>query len=290
MKNALSLLLLALSLTQASHPAIARVTEGHENGNAGDIYAIEFKLTARDIVQRLRLLTSDDLNGINLTQLSGAILVTTVSSEERVFLNGYEVNAKNLPAEGKIVINRSWWRPLRMASETKNRVRLVLHEYLPLIGVADEGALVSERLIALLDIKNFDPNRWWNPLNPANHITLSLEGGPQGCSLPTIKPNPSNSEEDFSVETNGTCGDFYRKVVVHKASFTAPPSTGYRGTVHRYSIAVIDRDSKVLGVTHYTPRIAECLSLEDGTCALGGSLNPGDGSVSLQFWLLREAQ
>lgn len=280
---------LLVALLHVSVPtAKADITEGHENGNAGDIYAIEFKLTARDIVQRLRLLSPDDIQGINLTQLSGAILVTKVSSEERVYLNGYEVNAKNLPADGRIVINRSWWRPLRMASETKNRVRLVLHEYLPLIGVPDEGALVSERLIALLDIKNFDPNRWWNPLNPANHITLTLEAGPQGCYLPTIKPNPAVSQEDFSVETTGTCGNYYRKVVVAKASFNAPPSTGYRGTVHRYSIAVIDRDAKVLGVTHYTPRIAECLSLEDGTCALGGSLNPGDASVSVQFWLLRE--
>lgn len=284
---------LILTLMIALLPALqvfADVTEGHENGNAGDIYAIEFKLTARDIVQRLRLLSADELKGINLNQLVGAILATKVSSEERVFLNGYEVNAKNLPAEGRIVINRSWWRPLRLASETKNRARLVLHEYLPLIGVPDEGAVISERLIALMDIKNFDPNRWWNPLNPANHISLTLEGAPEGCTLPSMNPNPSISEEDFTAETKGSCGDMYRKVVVHKSSFNAPPSTGYRGTVHRYSIAVIDKDAKVLGVTHYTPRIAECLNPEDGTCALGGSLNPGDGSVSLQFWLLRETK
>lgn len=277
-----------LSLVSAI-PAQANLTEGHENGNAGDIFAIEFKLTARDVVQRLRLLSPDDLNGISLSQLSAAILKTKVSSEEHVYLYGYEVNAKNLPKENLIVINRSWWRPLRVASETRNRLRLVLHEYLPLIGVGDEGARISERLIALMDIRNFDHHRWWNPLNPANQINFSLDGGPEGCFLPSIRPDPSVSEEVLTSVTTGTCGDFFRKVVVQKSSVNAPPG-GYRGKVHRYMITLVGHGSETIGTIRYTPRIAECLSLEHSTCALGGSLSPGDGSVSIQFWMLREKE
>jgi len=287
MRNYSTLFLVISALTAMSLPA-AVANAGYENGNAGDVFAIEFKLTARDIAQRLRLLPKGDLQGVSLKKLANAIISTTVSTDDHVFLDGFEVNAKNYPDEGKIVLNRNWWAGVRVSTETINRLRLVLHEYLPLIDVPDEGAKVSERLIALLDIKNYNPKVWWSPLNPANHLTLKLDGGTEDCQIPSVDFNLAESEENFAVETFGTCTDEeFRIVQVHKSSYNAPPSTGFHGTVHLFEFTVINKFNVVVGKMAVRPQIAECLAPDEGTCALGGNIY--FGGLNFQFWLLRDS-
>ena len=262
----------------------AQAPAGWENGNAGDIYSAEFILTGRDLFQRLKLLPASELTGIDLNRFYGAVMNTKVHSDEYVELNGYEVDAKNLPETGEIILNRSRWRPLRAESETRQRFLLVLHEYLWVAGVEDPQFRVSGRLMSQLTVIDYNPNRWWNPLNPANHLSLRLDYAPNNCVLSGMDFNTQAAEEQFSVEAKGECGEAYRKVEVTKHSFTAPPSTGARGTFHRYDVRVFDRGGLV-GALTYEPDWGVCVLPQDGSCRLGGKIYAG--GVELNFWLLR---
>lgn len=258
---------------------------GWDNGNAGDIYTAEFILTARDILPRLKLLPQSEIAEIDFNRLAGAVLNTKVHSEEKLELNGYEVDAKNYPDRGEIILSRSRWRVLRTPQETTNRLMLVLHEYLFLIGINDTQFRLSGRIIPLLDIENFNPNLWRNPLNPANRITTSLEFSPEGCSAPSLEFNLSSASEEVTAATAGDCGEAYRLISVRKNSFAAPASTGARGTFHRYEISVRSATNELLGGFTYEPKWGDCVLPQDGTCMLSGKVFVG--GVEFLFWLAR---
>lgn len=282
MKTSIGLLLAFLTLLAPQAQARAL---GWDNGNAGDTYTAEFILTARDILPRLKLLPQSEIAEIDLNRLAGAVLGTKVHSEEKLELNGYEVDAKNYPDRGEILVSRSRWRVLRTPQETTNRLMLVLHEYLFLIGIDDTQFRLSGRLIPLLGIENFNPNHWQNPLNPANRVTMSLEYSPNGCSVPSLDFNLSAPSEEVTASTTGECGSAYRRITVRKNSFAAPPSSGARGTFHRYEISVRGETDELLGGFTYEPKWGECLLPQDGTCMLSGKISAG--GVEFLFWLAR---
>ena len=105
--------------------------------------------------------------------------------------------------------------------------------------------------------------------------------------LPSIEFNLQESEEKFDVETSGNCRPAdYRKIQIRKSSYSAPPSSGYRGTVHLFQITVLNSSDQQIGSASFRPKIGECLAPDEGTCSLGGSLFLAN--VSFQFWLLRD--
>ncbi|MBS1971907.1 MAG: hypothetical protein JSU04_16470 [Bdellovibrionales bacterium] len=257
---------------------------GWDHGNAGDSYAAEFIMTAKDLVVHLKTLPSTELKQVNLALLIGAIETTTVRSEDQViYKDGREVEAVNDPDQQLIVVNRSIWRTRRADTETIHRYTFVLHEYLGIMRIDDEQYKVSGPIVALLDLKNYNPSQWWNPLNPVNYITMNLIYSSGSCKMDGLTFDLNKTEEVLMTETTGDCGDEYRKVVVAKSSLTAPPSSNARGTFHRFQIGVLDKDGKTIGNLTYEPEWGRCLGPQTGACTSSGKLLVG--GVEFIFWL-----
>lgn len=274
--------IILLFTTLLSLPTFA--VTGWDHGNAGDSYAAEFIMTAKDLVLRLKTLPSTELKEINLALLIGAIETTTVRSDDKViYKDGLEVEAVNDPDQGLIVVNRNIWRTRRADSETIHRYTFVLHEYLGIMRINDEQYKVSGPLVALLDVKNYNPSLWWNPLNPVNYITMNLIYSSGSCKMNGLAFDLNKTEEMLISETTGDCGDEYRKVMVAKSSLTAPPSSNARGTFHRFQIAVFDRAGANIGSLTYEPEWGRCLGPQTGACSSSGKLLVG--GVEFIFWL-----
>ena len=276
---------LAMALLTLAAPLAAHAT-GFENGNAGDAYAAEFILTAKDMATRLRALPASELRGVNTDQLSGAIITTTVHSAERLSLRGEEVDAINYPDKKLIRINRSRWRNLRVGAKTVSRFTLALHEYLGIMGLDDSQYRLSSPLVSRIDINDYSPTRFWNPLNPASRIGLNLLYAPDDCAVGGLDFDVNKADEQQTALTTGNCGKAYRKVVVTKSSSVTPPDSHAHGTFHRFDLAVYDRDSKLLGRVEYEPEWGICLLPKDTKCQLSGKLRIG--GVEFNFWMLRQ--
>jgi len=253
-----------------SVPALA--VDGWEHGNAGDSYAAEFVMTAKDLVIRLKTLPSTELKEVNLALLIGAIETTTVRTEDKLIYKGLEVEAVNDPDQKMIHLNRSIWRSRRSENSTIARYTFVLHEYLGIMRVNDDQYKVSGPLVALLDLKNYNPSMWWNPLNPVNYITMNMVYSSGSCKIEGLKFDLQKTEEMLVSETTGDCGDDYRKVVVAKSSGTAPPSSNARGTFHRFQLAMFDRNGNTISQLTYDPEWGRCLGPQEGACASSGKL------------------
>ncbi len=259
---------------------------GWENGNAGDTYAAEFRLSARDIIQRLELSKMGDSPVYDVSALR-AVLDATVVSEERVYLNMVEVDAANYPSQRLIKINRARWNELRRSTETRARWRVVLHEYLWLSGVDDTGFLLSDRLIGYLNPNNYSPNIWWNPVNPANRIAPSLVFKPDDCAFDVVTLNLAAAEEKYEVESKGAgCGNAYRKLRIEKITGLTPVSSAVRGRFHMYDLRVYDRQGSKLGELGFEPEWGACLLPDESTCRVSGKMTIG--GVEIVFWFLRE--
>jgi hypothetical protein len=284
------LLLLFFSVSaraQSTSPTDINHT-GWESGNAGDTYAAEFRLTAKDVVQRLELLYQNSKPVIDIAALKAAVgPSTTVVSEDHVLLNGEEVDAANFPKQHLIKVNRSRWKDLRRSTETKSRLRVSLHEFLFIASVDDTAFVVSDHLIELLDIGNYSPDIWWNPVNPANYVITGLNYGPTDCSLASARLNVLNSDETVVLETAGHCSDAaYRKVKIVKTAGVIPASSHVRGLFHQYWITVFDRNQNKLSEMQFEPTWGQCLLPDSGSCALSGKMTVA--GVELAFWFLRE--
>ncbi len=183
---ALFLSLALLSLTERSGA-------GWENGNAGDVFVAEFQLTARDIVQRLELLKNGPQSVYDTRKLRALLSpgAVTVVSEDTVELDGMERDAVNYYNEKLIRISRKRWQEYRQSTHTRGRMRMVLHEYLPLADVDDRNFQVSDHLISLINPANFNPDAWWEPVNPINFVSTQLTFAPANCELPDAKVSRS---------------------------------------------------------------------------------------------------
>lgn len=269
-------------LTFSSHLSFA----GWDHGNAGDTVASEFILTGRDILLRLELLFENNKPVFDTTNLRAAVSATEVVSEEHVFLDGFERDAVNYyPSKRLIKVNRSRWNQLRRSTETKARLRLVLHEYLWISGVDDTRFEHSERLIELLKINNYSPSVWWNPVNPANYVNATLSFSPDGCAFQAGNLNVKLYDETLIMETSGPCNESYRKIRIIKSAGVTPPSSNARGLFHKYEITVFDREQRIKGEMIFEPEWGACLLPEKGTCQVSGKMTIG--GVQIIFWFLR---
>lgn len=272
--------------TLASPSTFAAGALGWENGNAGDTYAAEFRLTGKDIVQRLGLLRIGDQPAYDTAALRAA-LNAKVESAPAVYLNGAEVDAANYPAKGLIQVNRARWDFLRRSTETRARWRVVLHEYLWMSGVDDSDFVKSDELIGYLNPRNYSPNIWWNPVNPVNVLMAGLVFKPQDCAFANLDLNLNAAAESFALETTGAdCGEHYRRLQVVKSAGLTPASSAVRGMFHRFDLMVFDRNGTKLGAAGFEPAWGECLLPEDGTCRASGKIIIG--GVEVVFWYLRE--
>jgi hypothetical protein len=263
------------------------VWAGFENGNAGDAFSSEFILSGRDIVQRLELLTKSGKTIYDTTNLRVALTTTEVVSDEHVFLNGYERDAVNyFPTQRLIKMGRARWRELRRSTETKARLQLVLHEYLWVSGENDTNFAVSQRLISFLNISNYSPDVWWNPVNPMNYVVPTLSFAPAGCVIAPGKLDVKSSDETVEIESTGSCGDAYRKLRIVKTAGVTPASSNVRGLFHKFELTVFDKTARPLGQMVFEPEWGKCLLPEDGTCQVSGKFTIGD--VEMVFWFLRE--
>ncbi|MEK2645059.1 hypothetical protein [Bdellovibrio sp. BCCA] len=259
---------------------------GWDHGNAGDTVASEFILSGRDVLQRLELLFENNKPVFDATNLRAAIMTTEVVSEDHVMLDGFERDAVNYyPTKRLIKVNRSRWTDLRRSTETKARLRLVLHEYLWISGVDDTNFIHSEHLIELLNINNYSPSIWWNPVNPANYVKAQLTFAPEGCTIQPGKLDVKLSEETLIMETAGNCQDSYRQVQIVKQAGVTPPSSNARGLFHKYEITVLDRTKTLKGEMIFEPEWGACLLPEKGVCQVSGKMTIG--GVELVFWFLR---
>jgi len=284
MKNFICILL--AGVVGASQAQAGRIGRGWENGNAGDAYVSEFILSGRDVLQRLELIFEKDKNVFDTTNLRAAIASTEVVSEEHVYLDGFERDAVNYyPTERLIKLNRSRWRELRRSTETKARLRLVLHEYLWISGVDDTNFKESERLIELLNISNYSPSTWWNPVNPINYVNTTLSFAPAGCTFTPGKFDVKKAEETVVLETSGDCKDSYRKVEFVKSTGVTPASSNVRGLFHSYQIKVYDNTQTIKGEMTFEPEWGACLVPESGSCRGSGKMTLG--GVEIVFWFLR---
>lgn len=260
---------------------------GWDNGNAGDAYASEFILSGRDLVQRIELLTDRGAPIYDTTNLRAAVQTTEVVSEEHVSLDGYERDAVNFyPNKRLIKLNRTRWRDLRKSTETKIRLRLVLHEYLWISGVDDTNYTHSDPLIEQLNISNYSPSIWWNPVNPVNFVRLGLSYSPNGCIFESAKFNLKNSNETLDLVPTGNCGPEYRRVQIVKSTGITPPSSNVRGFFHMFQISIFDKDNVLKGEMNFEPEWGACLVPENESCRASGKMSIG--GVELIFMYLRE--
>jgi hypothetical protein len=283
MKLLISLLLLLVPMSCV--PAFAL---GWENGNAGDAVASEFILTGRDVLQRLQLLFKNDKPVFDPAKLRAVIKSTEVTSVDRVFLRGLERDAENFyPTRPLIKVSRTRWTDLRRSTRTKDRLRLVLHEYLWMSGKPDKDFSESDHLIELLNIKNYSPDIWWNPVNPLNYVAPTLSFAPEGCAMQPVSLRPTSQDETVDIESSGSCGDAYRKLHIVKTAGITPASSNVRGLFHSFALTVTDAAGNKLGEMTFEPEWGKCLLPEEGSCQASGKMTIG--GVEIVFWFLRES-
>jgi hypothetical protein len=134
LNHSLSILLLA---ALAATP-LARAGEPQE-GHGGDPFALEFADTGRALVSFVKSLDAGQLKGFTADELAKSVRKTRVISQKRVWLKGAEVAAKNFWDRRLIVVGAIRWREL--GNDPLRRARLVLHEYLGVIGKDWAGSL-----------------------------------------------------------------------------------------------------------------------------------------------------
>jgi len=127
---------LALTLAFSSASAGPRII-----GNGGDVHALQFIVFAQRV---LLYLQNSEIEGVDAVALEKIIESAKVESTNRTLtLNGMPKDALNFPSEQKIVFNRQRWSS--MLSE--ERLALVLHEYLGLLGVEQANYEHSKLLL-----------------------------------------------------------------------------------------------------------------------------------------------
>lgn len=116
---------------------------GGDRGNGGDTYASEFVAAAYGILQWLH---EHPVAEIKTESLALVILQTKVYSQDQLTLEGQTVDAINYPKAkpARIEINRQRWDQIR--DDEYRQWRLVLHEYLPILGIDDRNYQVSRKL------------------------------------------------------------------------------------------------------------------------------------------------
>lgn len=110
-------------------------------GNGGDVYALQFVSYANKI---LLYLQNSQVEGLDIKTLSKAIESAKVESTTKdLKLNGMDKDAINYPTQNRIVFNQKRWSSML----NDERLALVLHEYLGLIGKEDANYQFSKLVL-----------------------------------------------------------------------------------------------------------------------------------------------
>lgn len=118
---------------------------GGMDAGGGDAYAAEFSAVAHQLVQAAQDAVGA---GIDATALDEAIAETEVVSKEKVYLNEIEKDAINYPGLKRIELSRQRWDAIR--GDVTKRFRLVLHEYLGIMGLDDREYKISSYFLSNL--------------------------------------------------------------------------------------------------------------------------------------------
>jgi hypothetical protein len=134
---------------------VSHAKDGQE-GHGGDTVVAEFLLLANDIAEafgevEVTLLPSETFS----TEFDEALRDTTVTSAENVYLGDVEVDAINFPTTGdsRIIVGRSRWLDNRI--NNFQRRRLVVHEYLSILGYEDFHYKLSHSLVLKIEEEKF---------------------------------------------------------------------------------------------------------------------------------------
>lgn len=110
-------------------------------GNGGDIYALQFVSYADKVLLYLR---NSNVIGLDLKALAKVIETAVVESRtEPLKIKGVDKDAINYPSENRIIFNRNRWSSMI----NDERLALVLHEYLGLLGKEDVNYAYSKLLL-----------------------------------------------------------------------------------------------------------------------------------------------
>jgi hypothetical protein len=271
--------LLSFVLVLAS-PALA----GNESGG-GDGYAAEFILTAKTALELAKKLEPVELSPVNIDTFTGSIQNTKVHSEEKLFLEGNEVDAINYPNRKLIEISRVRWEVLRTESQTVPRFNLVIHEYLGIMGIDDAQYKVSQKLINAMSPSKFNTLQWWYPMNPTNEIWPHITLPGMGCSSGTwvLKFDINKPTETQSKQL--TCEGRKWRIVAKKTERYGSSTSGIKGTYHSFEVEVYDSKESLLGSVIYAPEWGRCLLSSDVNCSQSGDLKIDH--VAFDFWMRR---
>lgn len=151
------MLFLLLTLLAACAPGFKAVE--NDGPNAGDDVAGEFVVIANQVVETMKRI--DGVQGMNAAeysklrdQFASAVRETKVESRERVYDSSGERSAVNYPDRKVILVSRTHWTV--EPTEPGRRLRLVIHEYLGILGEPDTGWSRSDAI--LNEIRGFlDP-------------------------------------------------------------------------------------------------------------------------------------
>jgi len=119
-----------------------------QEGHGGDIAVSLFLGIAHKSLYCLAKIPSENLPSPTWTsEYEKAILTTHIYSAEKTELNGVEVDAINFPDidNPRIIVNRSRW--LRDELSDVMRSRLIIHEYLSIMGYEDKLYELSYPLV-----------------------------------------------------------------------------------------------------------------------------------------------
>lgn len=123
-------------------------THAGQEAHGGDIAVSIFMSTTYSLKGRIARLSPRSLPGPKFAaDFNQAVKNTTVYSQDHVWLNGVELDAVNFPdvEKPRIVLSRSRWLDPKLDLEMRSR--LVLHEYLSIMGYGDYQYEVSAPLM-----------------------------------------------------------------------------------------------------------------------------------------------
>lgn len=131
----ISLLIMTPSLAGADNG------EGGAVSGGGDAYSAQFTKIGYDVLQRLKF---EPLDEVSNELLAATLITTRVTSQNKMILNGKEVDAINTPSQKLIQISRTRWDALN--DKPKEKFILVAHEYFSVMGLEDSRYQISKKL------------------------------------------------------------------------------------------------------------------------------------------------
>lgn len=130
--------------SEASRSNSIRSALGGISAGGGDEVGLEFTNLGQ-LISRFFLGMDRSSLPVDPNTLSAAVTQTIVRSDVHAYLGGgffsrgEEVDAVNFPSEGRILVSRSRWAEYRQ----DQKVSLVLHEYLSVMGLNDRDYQIS---------------------------------------------------------------------------------------------------------------------------------------------------